>query len=89
MRQVSMQNNTSVPLRRLFKRNAQARMPVPLLWFGCVFFVCLGDVGFAVVAVVDHDAIAERQRLMFRNGPAPILIRIAREITQPKRIRGE
>src|SRR6266849_3925510 len=59
------------------------------LRFRRVLLICLRDVRLAVIAVMDDDAVAKRQRLAFRNGPAAVLIGIAREIAKPERIGGE
>src|SRR5689334_14975320 len=57
-----------------------------LLLPGGVLMVCLGDAGLAVIAVMDHHAIAKDQRFAFRNGPASILVGVAGKIAQPERI---
>ena len=46
----------------------------------------VGDVRLLVIAVMNHDAVAERERFAGRNPVAAVLLRIARERAQAERV---
>src|SRR5690348_2562911 len=58
----------------------------PSFLLSCVLFIGFGNASLLVVALMNDDAIAERQCLAYMDGPAAVLVLIAGEFADAERV---